>query len=264
MRVIIEKNYEKMSEKAADFIASQVRRKPNSVLGLPTGGTPIGTYKELIRRYNEENLDFAHVTTFNLDEYYGLPASHPQSYYQYMKQNFFDHINISFNRVHIPNGMVRMDEVDAYCANYEELMKEAGGIDLQLLGIGGNGHIGFNEPGSSLGSRTRIKTLGQETRKDDSRFFENDIEKVPKAALTMGVATILDARTCLMLASGKGKAEAVKQAIEGPLTSQTTGSALQLHSHAIAIIDEDAASALERKDYYIYTEKMRAELEGDY
>lgn len=262
MRVLIEKNYEKISERAADFITSQIRCNQNSVLGLPTGGTPIGTYEELIRRYNEANLDFAHVTTFNLDEYYGLTASHPKSYYQYMKQNLFDYINISLNNVHIPNGMVKMDEVRDHCSSYEEMIKDVGGIDLQLLGIGGNGHIGFNEPGSSLSSRTRIKILGQETRQDDSRFF-NSIEQVPKAALTMGVATILEARTCLLLASGKGKAEAVKQAIEGPVTSQTTGSALQLHPHTIAVIDEEAASALERKDYYIYTEKMRAELEKE-
>jgi len=253
MRVIIEKDYQAMSKRAAQLVADVVRKKPDAVLGLATGSTPIGLYKELIRMHREEGLDFSKVTTFNLDEYYGLAPDHPQSYHYFMHQELFDHINVPEENIHIPDGMA--EDVEAFCAEYEKMIAEAGGIDIQVLGIGRDGHIAFNEPGSSLGSRTRMKTLAEETIADNSRFFKS-MDEVPKFAITMGVGTIMEARVCLLLANGSNKAEAVAAAIEGPITSQITASALQMHPRAIAILDEDAASKLRRKDYYIFVEKM--------
>jgi len=258
MRVIIEKDYDAMSKRAAQFVAELVREKPDCGLGLATGSTPIGMYKELIRMHKEEGLDFSRVKTFNLDEYYGLSPDHPQSYHYFMRQHLFDHINIAPQNINIPDGKVR--DVKAFCAAYERMIKEAGGIDLQILGIGADGHIGFNEPGSSLGSRTRLKTLAEETIRDNSRFFKS-MDEVPKFAITMGIATIMDAKRCILLASGIRKAKVVAQAIEGPVSSQITASMLQMHPDVIVILDEEAASELKRKNYYIHVEKMASELE---
>ena len=216
-------------------------------MGLATGSTPLDLYNELIRMYKEEGLDFSKVTTFNLDEYIGLPPSHPESYHYFMYENLFKHINVPERFIHVPSGMVDVSEVhriNRFCEWYEEQIVRFGGIDLQLLGIGVNGHIGFNEPGSSLGSRTRIKTLSENTRKDNSRFFDNDLDQVPKYAITMGIGTILDSKIILLIASGKNKAKAIKYTVEGPITGQVPASAMQMHKRAILIVDEDAAAQL--------------------
>lgn len=256
MRVIIERDYDAMSKRAAEIVAEVVREKPDCVLGLATGSTPIGLYKELIRMHKEEGLDFSRVRTFNLDEYYGLALDHPQSYRYFMHQYLFDYINIPPQNINVPSGLVK--GVKAYCAHYEQIIKEAGGIDIQVLGIGGDGHIGFNEPGSSLASRTRLVALNEWTIKDNARFFEGE-EDVPRFAITMGVGTIMEARRCLLLAYGSKKAKAIAQAVEGPITSQITASALQMHPDTIVIVDEEAASEMKRKDFYLYLEKMMAE-----
>lgn len=258
MRVIVEKDREGVSRRAALFVASLVRRRPTCVLGLATGGTPLGTYQELIRLHREEGLDFSRVVTFNLDEYVGLGGSHPQSYRHFMQTNFFDHINVDPRDTHVPDG--RALDFEAYCEQYERMISDEGGIDLQLLGIGSDGHIAFNEPGSSLGSRTRLKTLTEETVRDNARFFGSEKE-VPRLAITMGVGTILESRQCLLLACGDSKACAIRDTIEGPLTAQVTASALQLHRDVIAILDEEAARLLERRDYYLEVERAQAALQ---
>lgn len=257
MRVIIEEDYDEMSGRAASMVAEQIREKPDSVLGLATGSTPVGMYEELVRMHREEGLDFSDVTTFNLDEYYPISSTHPESYHYYMEEKLFKHVNIDREDVYIPDGLVK--DYNSFCEWYEKKIKEYGGIDLQVLGIGRDGHIGFNEPGSSLGSRTRIKTLNQKTIKDNSRFFENK-EDVPRYAITMGVGTIMDARKCLLLASGERKSKVLRKAIEGPITAQVTASALQMHRELIVIADEDASSELKNRDYYEHTEKLTREL----
>jgi glucosamine-6-phosphate deaminase len=241
MLVIVKETYDDMSKEAAKVVADRLRKKPNLVLGLATGSTPLGLYKELIRMHKEEGLDFSKVTTFNLDEYIGLPPSHDQSYHCFMHENLFKHINIDPRFVHVPHGMA--DDIDAFCVWYEEEMKKAGGIDLQILGIGANGHIAFNEPGSSLGSRTRIKTLTKKTIDDNARFFAKK-EEVPRFAITMGIGTIMDAKEVILLASKASKAEAVKAAVEGPITAMVPASMLQMHRKAIVIVDKDAGSKL--------------------
>jgi glucosamine-6-phosphate deaminase len=256
MRIIIMRNYDEMSKKAARIIAEQIRGKPSSVLGLPAGSTPLGAYKELIRMHKEENLDFSKVTTFNLDEYYGLGPENPQSYHYFMLNSFFNHVNIDREKIHIPDGLAK--NIEAYCREYEEEIEKAGGIDLQLLGIGRNGHIGFNEPGSSLASRTRLTALSEETVKDNARFFQRE-EEVPRLVITMGCGTIMEARKLLLLASGSDKADAIAATIEGAVTSQVPASILQMHPDATLIIDEEAAWKLKRKNYYKYVEKMLEE-----
>ncbi|MBN2411702.1 glucosamine-6-phosphate deaminase [candidate division KSB1 bacterium] len=255
MLVFIQKNYEEISKAAARVVSETLYEKPTSVLGMATGGTPLGLYKELIRLH-KEGLDFSKVTTFNLDEYIGLPPSHPQSYHYFMYENLFKHINLDERYIHIPSGMVDMNDLDKihqYCEWYEQQITAAGGIDLQILGIGANGHIGFNEPGSSLGSRTRIKTLTLSTKQDNARFFENEITKIPKYAITMGIGTILDSKKILLLASGKNKAKAIKDTVEGPITAQVPASIVQMHRKAILIVDEDAASLLDNEYEEIVT-----------
>ena len=259
MRVIVKSDKDGVSKRAAQFVANLVRRRPNCVLGLATGGTPLGMYTELIRMHREEDLDFSRVVSFNLDEYVGLSATHAQSYRYFMQQNFFDHINIDPRDTHVPDG--RALDFEAYCEQYERLIAEEGGIDVQVLGIGSDGHIAFNEPGSSLGSRTRLKTLTEETIHDNARFFGSERE-VPHLAITMGVGTILESRQCLLLAAGKNKAKAIRETIEGPITAQVTASALQLHRDVIAILDEEAARLLERRDYYLEVERAQAALQA--
>jgi len=260
LRVIIEKDYSAMSRKAAEIIAKEIRSKPQAVLGLATGSTPLGVNQELIRMHETGNLDFSAVRTFNLDEYYRLRPDHPESYHSFMFKNLFEKINVKPENVSIPDGMAT--DIGSFCESYEERIKEAGGIDIQLLGIGRDGHIGFNEPGSSLGSRTRLKTLTEETIRDNARFFGKESD-VPHFAVTMGVGTILGAKKLLMLASGGGKARAVRDAIEGPVSAQVTASVLQLHPNVFVILDEEAASMLSRSDYYIYVEKMAEKFEAE-
>lgn len=241
MLVIVKDDYEGISKEAAQKVAELVRKKPDCVLGLATGSTPLGLYKELIRMHKEESLDFSKVTTFNLDEYIGLPPEHEQSYHHFMWENFFKHINIDRRNVFIPDGMA--PDIEAYCEWYESEIKKVGGIDLQVLGIGANGHIAFNEPGSSLGSRTRIKTLSEKTRRDNARFFKN-IDEVPKYAITMGIGTIMDSRALLLLASGKSKAQAIKMTVEGPITAIVPATIVQMHQRATIIVDKEATSLL--------------------
>lgn len=255
MRVIVENDAEAVGRRAAQFVAALVRRKPDCVLGLATGGTVLGMYTELVRLHRDEGLDFSRVTSFNLDEYVGLAPSHPQSYRYFMQTNLFDQLNIDIRRTHVPDG--RALDFEADCAQYEKAIKDAGGIDLQVLGIGGDGHIAFNEPGSSLGSRTRLKTLTAETVRDNARFFRHS-DEVPRLAVTMGVGTILESRQCLLLACGPAKARAIRDTIEGPVTAQVTASALQLHRDVIAILDLEAARLLERRDYYCEVERAHA------
>jgi len=257
MEVIITRTYEDMSRMAAGMIAQQVMRKPNSVLGLATGSTPVGTYKELIRLHREAGLDLSKVVTFNLDEYVGLPPSHPQSYRYFMDQNLFNHVNVPKGSIHVPYG--HSDSVLEFCEWYEAEIKRFGGIDVQILGIGGDGHIAFNEPGSSLGSRTRLKTLTEETIQDNARFFEK-MEEVPRFAITMGVGTIQEARKIIMLANGAKKAKIVAAAIEGPISSQVSASALQLHRDTVVIVDSEAGAALKRADYYKWVYDQKAKL----
>ncbi|MBA7645824.1 putative glucosamine-6-phosphate deaminase 2 [subsurface metagenome] len=257
MLVVVKKNYDEMTEEAARVVSEIVREKPSCTLGLATGSTPLGVYKELIRMYKEEGLDFSQVTTFNLDEYIGLAPSHPQSYHYFMHYNLFKHINLDERFIHIPSSMVDVSDINRihkYCDWYEEQIRKAGGMDLQLLGIGANGHIGFNEPGSSLGARTRIKTLTQKTREDNARFFNNDIDQVPKYAITMGVGTILESRIVLLLASGKQKAEAIKRTAEGPITAMVPASVVQMHRKAILIVDEEAGSLLDMQYEQLVTD----------
>ena len=247
MLVVVKKDHNEVSAEAARVISNLLREKPSSVLGLATGSTPLDLYNELIRMYKDEGLDFSKVTTFNLDEYIGLPPSHPESYHHFMNENLFKHINVPERFIHVPSGMVDVSEVhriNRFCDWYEEEIIRFGGIDLQLLGIGSNGHIGFNEPGSSLGSRTRIKTLSKNTRNDNARFFNNDLKQVPKYAITMGIGTILDSKIILLIATGKNKAKAIKDTVEGPITNQVPASALQLHARVFLVIDEDAAAQL--------------------
>ena len=241
MLVIVKNDYEAMGREAARIVADRLQTKPNLVLGLATGSSPLGLYAELIRMHRDEGLDFSKVTTFNLDEYVSLPPEHDQSYHYFMREHLFKHINVDPRHVHIPLGTVK--DVDAFCEWYEQRIVEVGGIDLQVLGIGANGHIAFNEPGSSLGSRTRIKTLTGTTRLDNSRFFENQ-DDVPRYAITMGVGTIMEAREILLLASGSSKAGAIKAAVEGPITASCPASMIQMHRKVFVVIDRSAAANL--------------------
>jgi glucosamine-6-phosphate deaminase len=241
MKVIVVPNKEEMGKVGGGIIAEHMLVKPHFVLGLATGSTPIPVYQELIRRHQEENLDFSTVITFNLDEYVGIGPDHDQSYRYFMNEQLFNHVNINSKATHVPDGLA--EDVPAFCDRYEVWMDGVGGVDLQVLGIGGNGHIGFNEPGSSLASRTRQVQLTQETIQDNSRFFEK-IEDVPTTAITMGIGTILESECILLFASGANKAEAVAASLEGPICAKVPASALQLHPNATFIVTEDAASKL--------------------
>lgn len=256
MEVILQSDSEAAGRLAARSIAHLLRRKPDAVLGLATGSTPLPVYRELIRMHREEELDFSRVSTFNLDEYIGLSKHHPQSYYRFMWEHFFKHVNLHPDHIHQPDGMT--EDIPGFCVRYEGEIRRAGGIDLQLLGIGSDGHIGFNEPGSSLASRTRIKTLTPQTLADNVRFFKNPDEQ-PHHVLTMGIGTILDSREIVLLAFGKRKAAAVAAAVEGPLTASVPASALQLHEKVHFIVDEDAASELQRSAYYRWVYENKPE-----
>lgn len=247
MEIVIQSDADAASRVAAHIIANLVRDKPDCVLGLATGSTPLRLYRELVKIHREQGLDFSRVTTFNLDEYVGLAPSHPQSYHAFMWENLFRHINVSAHRVHIPDGLAA--DVPASCADYEAQIRSAGGIDLQVLGIGTEGHIGFNEKSSSLASRTRIKTLTEQTRKDNARFFGSP-EDVPMHVVTMGVGTIMDARQVLLLAFGENKAEAIAHAVEGPISAMNPASILQMHPCAKALLDEPASAKLSLSGYY--------------
>ena len=260
MRLIIEKDYDALSKWAAEYVIKRINEfnptpEHRFVLGLPTGSSPIGMYKELVKACKEGRVSFKNVVTFNMDEYCGLPESHPESYHSLMANNLFNHIECPKENIHILNG--NAENLDEECARYEELIRQAGGVDLFLGGIGPDGHIAFNEPCSSLSSRTRIKTLTSDTIIANSRFFDNDVNKVPKNALTVGVGTVLDAREVLILVNGHNKARALQAAVEGPVTQMWTISALQLHKHGIIVCDEAATDELKVGTYKYFKDIER-------
>ena len=242
MRIIRTKNYDEMSRKAAAIIAAQVIHKPNCVLGLATGGTPVGTYKNLVEWYKSGDLDFSEVSTVNLDEYRGLPREHRESYWSFMHRNLFDHVNIPQDRINLPDG-TNMD-ADAECKRYDAVIAGLGGVDLQLLGIGHDGHIGFNEPSDAFDMGTHCVDLTEETIEANKRFFDGNADLVPKQAYTMGIKTIMQARKVLMVANGKGKADIVKKAFFGPVTPEVPASILQMHPDFILVGDEEALSEI--------------------
>jgi glucosamine-6-phosphate deaminase len=258
MRVVVLPTADDVSRRAAEVIVGCVHKKSKAVLGLATGGTPLGTYRELSNAYQAGKVSFADVTTFNLDEYVGLGPNHPQSYRQFMREHLFSKADFDEAKCHVPDGLA--GDYEDYCESYEQRIRDAGGIDLQLLGIGTDGHIAFNEPGSSLASRMRLKALTEGTRIDNSRFFSAG-EEVPYLAVTMGVGTILEARRVLLLATGANKANAVRAFIEGPVTSQVTASALQLHPQVTVLLDEPAAEWLQRRAYYDEVERIQLRVE---
>lgn len=259
MRVVILESPQEVSSRAADMLCQLIASKPDCVLGLATGGTPLGTYRELVARHRAGEVSFSAVTSFNLDEYVGLPPNHPQSYSHFMREHLFDQTDFSSQRCHLPNSAA--DDLLAACDEYEAMIANAGGIDLQLLGVGGDGHIAFNEPGSSLASRTRLKALTERTRNDNARFFDS-LDEVPKLSMTMGVGSILDARRILLLATGGNKANVIKALVEGPVTASVPASVLQMHRRVTVLLDRDAASGLSRASYYEEVERIQRSLEG--
>ena len=263
MRLLIHENQANGSAWTAKYIADAINRKAATtsapfVLGLPTGSTPLGTYQELIRLNKEGYVSFANVVTFNMDEYVGLPEEHPQSYHSFMWDNFFSHIDINPENVNILNG--NAEDLQKECDDYEKRIESAGGIDLFLGGVGEDGHLAFNEPFSSMSSRTRIKTLTEDTILVNSRFFGGDVNQVPKLALTVGVATVLSAQEVIVLAFGSKKARAVKEGVEGAYSHQWTITGLQTHRHGILVTDEAAAGELKVNTYKYFKDIERANL----
>jgi glucosamine-6-phosphate deaminase len=256
MEVIIKSDYESICEEACSIIQEEWEKKRDLVLGLATGDTPLGVYRRLILKYQKGEMDFSEIRTFNLDEYLGLEENNPRSYACYMDHNLFSHINVRKENIHRLKG--NPHDIDEHCRSYEEAMRSCGGIDIQLLGIGRNGHIGFNEPCSSLSSRTRVKTLTKETIDDNTRTFPPG-ERVPHFVLTMGIGTVMEARLILLLASGTAKSRALYLTVEGPVTASVPGSILQLHPNVKLIVDEESSSLLTRRDYYkfVYENKWR-------
>lgn len=257
MKIVILQDADAVATYGADFFIKNINKKPNAVLGLATGSTPLALYKKLISACESGQVSFKSVSTFNLDEYLGISGDHPQSYRYFMNQQIFNHIDIDINNTRVPLGDVT--DIDAACDEYELAIQQKGGIDIQLLGIGRNGHIGFNEPSSSLMSRTRVKTLTRATIDDNARFFSED-EFQPHLSITMGIGTILDSKKVMLLATGESKADAVKAMIEGPVTASCPASALQLHRNAIVVIDEAAASRLLDVDFYKHIEAENVKL----
>ncbi len=247
MEVIIRPDSKAAAHVVAAMVAKRIRAKPSCVLGLATGATMELVYAELVRMHREEDLDFSLVRTFNLDEYDGLAPDHPNSYRYYMNEHLFNRVNIDLRNTHLPHGMAPDFRVE--CQRYEDLIKECGGIDIQLLGIGRSGHIGFNEPLSALHSRTREKALTPTTIRQNEGFFPSP-EMMPRRGITMGVGTILEAKSIALLVTGSEKAEILAKAVEGPVTSMISATALQLHAHCHVIVDDDAAAELTQKEYY--------------
>lgn len=241
MRIISVKDYAQMSRAAANIISAQVILKPDCVLGLATGSSPVGAYQQLIKWYQKGDLDFARVTTVNLDEYMGLAPGHPQSYHFFMHDNFFDHIDIDPTHINIPDGTAA--DMEAECARYDATLRSVGPIDMQLLGLGNNGHIGFNEPSDVFAKGTHVVSLSDSTRKANQRFFPS-LDAVPAAAVSMGIFDIIQAKKVLMVASGKAKAQAIKEAFFGPVTPQVPASILQFHQDFTLVADEEALSLL--------------------
>jgi glucosamine-6-phosphate deaminase len=247
VEVVIQPDSGAVAHFVADVIHRLVSSRPGAVLGLATGSSPLGVYSELVRRHQAGTLSFGRTRVFLLDEYIGLPIDHPESYRAFITRHFTGLIDIDRGNVRVPDGAAA--DIEAACADFEAQIRRAGGVDLQLLGIGENGHLGFNEPTSSLASRTRVKTLTERTRSDNRRFF-GDTEEVPRHVVTQGIGTILDARHLVLIATGRGKAEPVARAVEGPVAAVCPASAIQLHPHATVVVDEDAASQLTLTEYY--------------
>lgn len=241
MKIYKAKDYKDMSRKAANIISAQVIMKPNCVLGLATGSTPIGTYDQLVEWYNKGDLDFSEVTTVNLDEYKGLPRTNDQSYYYFMHQHLFDRVNIDPERTNVPNGME--PDAEKECGRYEELIRSLGGVDLQLLGLGHNGHIGFNEPGEAFEKETHCVDLTESTIEANKRFFAS-ADDVPKQAYTMGIKTIMQAKKILIVVNGENKADIVERAFFGPVTPEVPASILQLHNDVTLVVDEAALAKI--------------------
>ena len=241
MIIYVGKDYQDVSRKAANIMSAQIIMKPNAVLGLATGSTPVGLYKQLIEWYNKGDLDFSQITSVNLDEYKGLSGDNDQSYRYFMNTNLFDHVNIDKTRTYVPNGLE--EDSDKACADYNEIIRSVGGIDIQLLGIGGNGHIGFNEPGEAFEKETHCVDLTESTIKANARFFES-MDEVPKQAYTMGIKNIMQARKVLLIVSGEGKAEILDKVLYGPVTPQVPASILQLHNDLTVVADEAAMSVI--------------------
>ncbi|QRZ61878.1 glucosamine-6-phosphate deaminase [Rothia sp. ZJ932] len=249
MEIIIMPSDNEVGRYAASLMAKEISAKPNAVLGVATGSSPESTYKHLAQ-LTSEGLDLTNIKAFALDEYVGMDLDHPESYHSVIRREVVERVGLSPDNVRVPNGMA--EDIAAECADYERDIKESGGVDIQLLGIGSNGHIGFNEPGSSLVSRTRIKTLAPKTVKDNARFFDGDESKVPVHCLTQGIGTIMEARKVLLVAIGKNKAKAVAGLVEGPIGTFCPASILQLHPNATIVVDEEAASELKNTEYYNY------------
>jgi len=247
MEVIVQPTESAAASLVARVTGHELRANSHLVLGLATGRTMEQVYRQLVRMHKDEKLDFSLCSTFNLDEYVGLFPADPNSYRHYMDHHLFNHVNVDKRNTHLPNGLA--SDLEAECKQYEGLIKRFGGIDLQLLGIGRAGHIGFNEPLSALRSRTRVKALTPTTLKQNAQFFGSE-EKVPRRAITMGVGTIIEARRCILLATGEAKAQVIAQAVEGPITSMVTATALQLHPRCTVVVDEAAASRLREREYY--------------
>ena len=244
MRIYAAKDYADLSRKAANIISAQVIMKPNAVLGLATGSTPVGAYRQLIEWYNKGDVDFFQISSVNLDEYKGLSGEHDQSYRYFMNRNFFDHINIKKENTNVPNGLAQ--DAEAECQRYNHVIKTLGGIDLQLLGIGGNGHIGFNEPGTAFEKETHLVTLTEQTRESNARFFAG-LDEVPTHAFTMGIKSIMSAKKILLLATGENKAKALYDSFFGPVTPGVPASILQLHNDCTIIADEEALALIREK-----------------
>lgn len=244
MKIYAAKDYADLSRKAANIISAQVIMKPNAVLGLATGSTPIGAYKQLIEWYNKGDIDFSQTLSINLDEYKGLSGEHDQSYRYFMNHNLFDYVNIKKENTNVPDGLA--EDAAAECRRYNNIIKALGGIDLQLLGIGGNGHIGFNEPGSAFEKETHLVTLTEQTRQSNARFFSS-IDEVPTHAFTMGIKSIMAAKKILLLATGEAKSRALYDSFFGPVTPGVPASILQLHNDCIVIADEAALSIIREK-----------------
>lgn len=266
MRLIIEPNYADLSRWAGNYVAARINAaKPTAekpfVLGLPTGSSPLGMYRRLVELYKEGKVSFKNVVTFNMDEYVGIPRDHEQSYWTFMHTNFFNHIDIPAENVNILNG--NAEDPIAECQRYEDKIASYGGIDLFLGGVGPDGHIAFNEPGSSLVSKTRMKTLTKDTIIANSRFFNNDLNQVPKTALTVGVGTVMAAREVLLMVNGHNKARALQQGVEGGVSQQWTITALQMHPHAIIVCDEDACGELKVDTYRYFKDIEGANLNPD-
>jgi glucosamine-6-phosphate deaminase len=260
MDIVIYRESSAAAAECASIIGNLLRRKPAAVLGLATGNTPLALYRRLIADYKKSKVSFRSISTFNLDEYVGLKPEAPQSYRSYMRREFFDHIDIDIENTFLPECGAGRDPQEVG-RTYEALIESRGGIDLQVLGIGQNGHIGFNEPTSSLASRTRIKTLTRETIAANSRYFD-DTESQPETAMTMGIATILEARRIVLLAIGEEKAEAVRQLIEGPVSAMWPATVLQTHEQVTVLLDAAAASALEKSEYYYWIAEQKRRLLG--